>query len=72
MDEILVWFNMTSVYTVNPKEEKTVHIRATGNEKNRFTIVLTIAAGIHFFFIFFLILTFFFFLLFHPFQFFMG
>jgi hypothetical protein len=44
---------MADVYTVNPKGEKTVHVRATKNEKNRFTVVLTIAAGIHFFFLFF-------------------
>jgi len=63
MDETLVWFDMAGVYTVNPKGEKTVHVRATGNEKNRFTVVLTCAAGIVLFFsaFFFLILTIFFF-----------
>jgi len=45
MDETPVWFDMAGVYTINPKGEKTVHIRATGNEKNRFTVVLTCAAG---------------------------
>jgi len=46
MDETPVWFDMAGVYTINPKGEKTVHIRATGNEKNRFTVVLTCAAGV--------------------------
>jgi hypothetical protein len=45
MDETPVWFDMAGVSTINPKGEKTVHIRATGNEKNRFTVVLTCAAG---------------------------
>jgi hypothetical protein len=45
MDETPVWFDMAGNITVNPKGEKTVHIRATGNEKNRFTVVLTCAAG---------------------------
>ena len=65
MDETPVWFDMAGVYTINPKGEKTVHIRATGNEKNRFTVVLTCAAGIVLFFsfsafLFFPILTIFF------------
>jgi len=46
MDETPVWFDMAGVNTINPKGEKTVHIRATGNEKNRFTVVLTCAAGV--------------------------
>ena len=45
MDETPVWFDMAGNFTVNPKGEKTVHIRAMGNEKNRFTVVLTCAAG---------------------------
>ena len=45
MDETPVWFDMASNFTVNQKGEKTVHIRGTGNEKNRFTVVLTCAAG---------------------------
>jgi transposase-like protein len=56
MDETPVWFDMAGVYTINPKGEKTVHIRATGNEKNRFTVVLTCAAGNVFFLFFFPIL----------------
>src|SRR5256884_1031817 len=48
MDETPVWFDMAGIYTINPKGEKTVHIRATGNEKNQFTVVLTCAAGKHF------------------------
>jgi hypothetical protein len=45
MDETPVWFDMAGNFTVNQKEEKTVHIRSTGNEHNRFTVVLTCAAG---------------------------
>lgn len=45
MDETPVWFDMAGALTINPKGEKTVHVRATGNEKNRFTVVLTCAAG---------------------------
>ena len=39
MDEIPVWFDIAGIYTINPKGEKTVHIRVTENEKNRFTVV---------------------------------
>jgi transposase-like protein len=45
MDETPVWFDMAGNITINPKGEKTVHVRGTGNEKNRFTVVLTCAAG---------------------------
>lgn len=45
MDETPVWFDMAGNFTIGQKGEKTVHIRATGNEKNRFTVVLTCAAG---------------------------
>jgi len=45
MDETPVWFDMAGDFTVNPKGEKTVHIRGTDNEKNQFTVVLTCAAG---------------------------
>ncbi|CAG8838866.1 32463_t:CDS:2, partial [Gigaspora margarita] len=45
MDEMPVWYDMAGNITVNPKGEKTVHIRSTGNEKNRFTVVLICAAG---------------------------
>ena len=48
IDETSVWFDMAGNFTINPKGEKTVHIRATGNEKNQFTVVLTCAAGISF------------------------
>ena len=34
MDETPVWFDMAGALTINPKGEKTVHVRATGNEKN--------------------------------------
>jgi len=46
MDETPVWFDMAGVYTINSKGEKTVHIRATENEKIRFMVVLICAAGI--------------------------
>ena len=45
MDETPVWFDMAGNFTVNQTGEKTVHIRGTGNDKNRFTVVLTCAAG---------------------------
>jgi hypothetical protein len=45
MDETSVWFDMAGNFTVNQTGEKTVHIRGTGNDKNRFTVVLTCAAG---------------------------
>jgi hypothetical protein len=44
MDETPVWFDMEQGLTINPKGEKTVHIRTTGNERNRFTVVLTCLA----------------------------
>ena len=56
MDETPVWFDMAGNFTINPKGEKTVHICATGNEKNRFTVVLTCAAGQQVFPLFFFIL----------------
>ena len=45
MDETPVWFDIAGNFTINPKGEKTVHIRAMGNEKNRFTVILTCATG---------------------------
>jgi hypothetical protein len=45
MDETPMYFDMSRGLTVNKKGEKTVHIKSTGNEKNRFTVVLTCAAG---------------------------
>ncbi|GBC16278.1 pogo transposable element with KRAB domain [Rhizophagus irregularis DAOM 181602=DAOM 197198] len=44
MDETPVWFNMAGNMTINNKGDKTVHIRTTGNDKNRFTVVLTCSA----------------------------
>ena len=41
MDETPVYFDMAGGLTVNPKGAKTVHIRTTRNNKNRFTVVLT-------------------------------
>src|SRR6266542_2644823 len=41
IDKISVWFNMAGNFTINLKGEKTVHIHETGNEKNRFTVILT-------------------------------
>jgi len=34
MDETPVWFDMAGNFTVNLKDEKTVQIHSTGNEKN--------------------------------------
>ena len=45
MDETPVWFDMAGNITINNKGDKTVHIRTTGNDKNRFTVVLTCSAG---------------------------
>ena len=45
MDETPIWFDMVGALTINPKGEKTVHVRATENEKNRFTAMFTCAAG---------------------------
>ena len=45
MDETPVWFDMAGNFTVDCKGKKTIHIRGTGNDKNRFTVVLTCAAG---------------------------
>ena len=45
MDETPVWFDMAGNFTIDKVGEKTIHIRGTGNEKNRFTVVLTVAAG---------------------------
>ncbi|CAG8555441.1 5815_t:CDS:2, partial [Scutellospora calospora] len=44
MDETPVWFDMAGNVTINEKGKKTVHIHGTGNEKNRFTVILTYAA----------------------------
>lgn len=41
MDETPVWFDMAGDLTVENIGAKTVHVRTTGNEKNRFTVVLT-------------------------------
>ena len=45
MNEIPIWFDIARNFTIDQKGEKTVHIRATSNEKNQFTVVLTCAAG---------------------------
>ena len=45
MDETPVWFDMAGNFTIDHRGEKTIQIRGTGNEKNRFTVVLTVAAG---------------------------
>ena len=45
MDKTLVWFDMVENFIIDQMSEKTVHIRRTGNDKNRFTVVLTCAAG---------------------------
>lgn len=43
---------MAGNMTINNKGDKTVHIRTTGNDKNRFTVVLTCLAGKNFKFLF--------------------
>ena len=53
MNEIPVWFDMAGNFMINQKDEKIVYIRSTGNEKNRFTIILTCTAGILFLFFYF-------------------
>jgi hypothetical protein len=45
MDETPVWFDMAGNFTVSQKREKTIQIRSTGNDKNRFTVVLTCVTG---------------------------
>ena len=44
MNETLVYFNMAGSLAMNSKGAKTVHIRTTRNDKNRFTVVLTCLA----------------------------
>lgn len=44
MDETPVWFDMAGSLTVDSKGTKTVHVRTTSNDKNRFTVVLTCLA----------------------------
>jgi hypothetical protein len=45
MDETPVWFDMAGNFTIDSTGEKMIHIRGTGNEKNRFTVILTVATG---------------------------
>ena len=49
MDETPVWFDMAGNFTIDHTGEKTIHIRGTGNEKNRFIVVLTCTAGKNYF-----------------------
>src|SRR6266498_1986850 len=44
MDETPVFFDMVRNLTIEERGAKTVQIRTTGNEKNRFTCVLTVLA----------------------------
>ncbi|CAB4445921.1 unnamed protein product [Rhizophagus irregularis] len=44
LEEFYQFFDMAGNFTINTKGEKTVHICGTGNENNRFTVVLTCAA----------------------------
>jgi hypothetical protein len=39
IDETPIWFDMAGNMTINNKGDKTVHIRTTGNDKNRFTVL---------------------------------
>ena len=45
MDETPIYFDMVGSTTIETKGAKTVQIRTTGNEKNRFTCVLTVLAN---------------------------
>ena len=45
MNEMPVWFDIAGNFTINSKSKKTVHICATDNEKNQFTVILTCVAG---------------------------
>jgi hypothetical protein len=45
MDETPIFFDMVGNMTVDLKASKTVHVRTTGNEKNRFTCVLGILSN---------------------------
>ena len=51
MDETPVYFDMAGNFTINAIGDKTVHVHGTGNEKNRFTVVLTCVAGKFFFYL---------------------
>jgi hypothetical protein len=44
MDETPVYFDMVRSLTIENRGAKSVQIRTTGNEKNRFTCVLTVLA----------------------------
>ncbi|CAH1770491.1 4274_t:CDS:2, partial [Entrophospora sp. SA101] len=44
MDETPVYFDMVGNLTIDKRGAKTVQVRTTGNDKNRFTCVLTILA----------------------------
>jgi len=45
MDETPIWFNMARNFTIDQVGEKTIQICGTENDKNRFTVILTCAAG---------------------------
>jgi len=45
MDETPIYFDMVGNLTIEERNAKTVQIRTTGNEKNRFTCVLTVLAN---------------------------
>ena len=44
MNETPVWFDMVENFSIGQKGKKTIHIRTMGNEKTRFTVVLTCTA----------------------------
>ena len=44
MDETPVWFDMPAARTVESRGAKTVLLKTTGNEKTRFTVVLSCLA----------------------------
>ncbi|GES80000.1 pogo transposable element with KRAB domain [Rhizophagus clarus] len=39
--ETPVWFDMAGNFTIDQTDERTIYIRETGNEKNRFIVILT-------------------------------
>jgi len=44
MDETPIFFDMVGSLTIEKRGAKTVQVRTTGNENNRFTCVLTVLA----------------------------
>ena len=45
MDETPIYFDMPGAHTIHKKGSRQVHIRSTGAEKRRFTVILTCTAA---------------------------